>query len=640
MPDNSTDSNNNNQQNNNSNSNSNNNSNNNGGGTKGKTVVIGCDSNGADDANYQNTVASIIEQAGYTTEKLAIEPNAFASYSYDQKAKGKFGVYLIAAGTYSIGDATYGNTYFDYNYFGIRPECSPNWDVGDFDTKPIGSDPDTKGGVTDKIQGKTFKEINEIVKERSMCVTGKDATEMGNNLVAAMGGQVPGGSTGSGGGAQIKDKTFEKCIRRICAATDSVFLVESNAAVLFPYVDWMAFTLRQKINTIKSNEIDPNIFSMEYGNEGFYNKVSIAWGGATLPERYPKDEEGNPIEVKKSTNYTSEDILDNMRLTNFNYDTWLAKQEAAANEDTSNNETTTDDKGKTKTKTKKGKTTQEILEDENGNLMLSEQYDSLVDIYGEAEKRVESAAPDFETAQYIVNALLIQYVRDYNNSCKCRALNVRKYIGGTFYSVENPFTKESELFYLNSYTIRTQKDAPMYHDLDFKYGPEGAEELLDYQTYGGGGGGGTTTSGGGSLTEQQVWDRAKVPCHQWTCENLRVSESDTQDPQVAEDYYNKMAGTGQKFCLTCYGMSSFLYYEFNYKANIKCQVIGTSDHHVVMLDRGDGKGFVETREEYRQLEKGYRWDGQGTTVLLPAPSGGTSSGGNTSPTNNNGGNRS
>ena len=100
-----------------------------------------------------------------------------------------------------------------------------------------------------------------------------------------------------------------------------------------------------------------------------------------------------------------------------------------------------------------------------------------------------------------------------------------------------------------------------------------------------------------------------------------------------------MEKSGKKFCLTCYGMSSWLYYQFNYKTNIKCQVIGTSEHHVVMLDRGDGKGMVETRQEYRQLEEGYRWDGQGTNVLLPPPGGNNQSGGNTNSSNSNGGNR-
>ena len=66
-----------------------------------KQIVLGCDIN-QNDAEYQQTVAGIIEQAGYSVEKLAIEPNAFASYSYDSKAKGKIGIYLIAAGTFSI----------------------------------------------------------------------------------------------------------------------------------------------------------------------------------------------------------------------------------------------------------------------------------------------------------------------------------------------------------------------------------------------------------------------------------------------------------------------------------------------------------------------------------------------------------
>ena len=615
-------------------------------GNQGKEIILGCDSNGVNDEQCQSTVAQVLQNGGYKVTPLGIAPGPFADYSYTERGKGKIGVYLMAGSLVSYLDA--GNSNFDFSVVGIRGDVTSYGTEQGFKTQGVPKDKhgDCPSDLCDPWQGKTYAELNQQYKpDKVQAAWGETPEKLGQNILAALGGQgTSAGGSSTGGGAQIKDKTFEKCMRRICAATDSIFIVESNAAVLFPYVDWMAFTLRQKINTIKSNEIDPNVFTMEYGNEGFYNKVSIAWGGATLPERYPKDEDGNPIETKKVTNYTAQDILKNMRLTNFDYDTWMAKQEVASKDTSNDTNISTDKNGKTKTTKKKAKTTQEVEEDENGNLMLSEQYDSLVDIYGEMEKRVESAAPDFETAQYIVNALLIQYVRDYNNSCKCRALNVRKYIGGTFYSVENPFTKESELFYLNGYTIRTQKGEPMYHDLDFRYGPEGAEELLDYQTYGGGGGGGAADTGTGSATEQQIWERAKVPCHQWSCGELRVEESDTQDPKTAEDYYNKMAGTGKKFCLTCYGMSAFLYYEFNYKAGIKCQVIGNSGHHVVMIDRGDGKGMVETREEYRQLDQGFRWKGdQVTTVLLPASAGGggnNTSGGNTNSSNVNGGNRS
>lgn len=157
------------------------------------TIVLGCDDNGVNDAEYQSTVASILEKAGHTVEKCAIEPNAFASYSDGSNGKnpnGKIGIYLIAAGTYSIADATYGTSRFKYNYFGIRPECSPNWECSDFDTRPIGADADCPGWLCSKIAGNSFKRINEIVKEKSMVVTGKDATEMGNNLVKAMGGEI------------------------------------------------------------------------------------------------------------------------------------------------------------------------------------------------------------------------------------------------------------------------------------------------------------------------------------------------------------------------------------------------------------------------------------------------------------------
>ncbi len=607
----------------------------------GKKIVIGIDHGGMDDAGYLATVAKGLEDCGNEVISTGVSPN-------QEGLMQGHGADLAVFLTNGIGAATYwsfskaiqagslpftifmSEGWYHTNGDPSSPMASlenarntdftPEHDAGQFMNASSTSQMQSDGNGATTV-GEFFDANSQYM---SLCWAATPEEAIQQLCAGNCGGGSSGSAVSSGGGAQIKDKTFEKCIRRICAATDSVFLVENNAAILFPYTDWMAFTLRQKINTIKSNEIDPDIFSMEYGNDGFYNKVSIAWGGATLPERFPSEEDSK-AQVNKDkikSNYTVDDILNNMRLTNFTYQ---APQETST------------------IVNQKDNTTQIISVDETGTTMLSEQYDSLVDKYGELEKRVESAAPDFETAQYIVNALLIQYVRDFNNSCKCRALNIRKYIGGTFYAVENPFTKESELFYLNGYTIRTQKGAPMYHDLDFRYGPEGAEELLDYQTYGGGAAAGGTTTGGGSATEEQIWQRAQKPCHFWSCPELRVSESDTQDPQTAEDYYNKMDKTGEKFCLTCYGMSAFLHYEFNQKAGIACQVVGDSGHHVVMIDRGDGKGFVETREEYRQLDQGFRWqENQNTTVLLPASvgsSGSNTSGGNTSKNNVNGGNR-
>lgn len=260
-------------------------------------VVLGCDIN-TNDKEYQSTVAQVLEQAGHKVEKLNIEPNAFALYSYDSsKAKGKVGIYLIAAGTYSIGDATYGNTFFDYNYFGIRPEASPNWDVDDWDKKPIGSDPDAQGGVTDKIAGHTFKEINEIVKARSMCVTGRDATEMGNNLVAAMNGQgFSGGITNnasngvSSGGVAVKipDVTFYGLIKQIIGAIDGAFIIANNMAYLLAFEKFFKYRddNNKDIVKIEPSDVIHNTLKKNWSTAGYYNAVEVTYSDGIMTYKH------------------------------------------------------------------------------------------------------------------------------------------------------------------------------------------------------------------------------------------------------------------------------------------------------------------------------------------------------------------
>ena len=640
------------QQNNNSNNNTqqNNSSNNNTQGNNpnggsGKKYAVGMDTNQESDKKNLDEFCQALEACGNTVQQTQIGPN---QESYLPELAKQMGadtcIFLCAVApitvwsfTNAVKAGTLPHTIFggegwlhdpndpegaladlqhmrDYDLF-------DEWDSGQFcgDSCRAQLQADAQS-VNAKTLGEWVDAHSEYV---SLCY-GSTPTELAQNICNGNcqgGGSAPSNVVNSGGGAQIKDKTFEKCIKRICAATDSIFLVENNAAILFPYTDWMAFTLRQKINRIKSNEIDPNVFGIEYNNDNFYNKVSIAWGGDKLPERFPSEQDNKEQLFKdKIANYTAEDILKNMVLTQFQY------------KKNFNNITPTT------TTQNKNRTTQTISSNSNGVSILSEQYDALVQKYGVIEKRVQSSAPDLETAQYIVNALLIQYVRDFNNTCRCRALNVRKYIGGSFYAVENPFNKSSEMYYLNSYTIRTQKDAPMYHDLEFKYGPEGAEELLDYQTLSGGGASGAngqSSIGGGSATEEQIWkDAAKC---KWAQDQEDCS---TNDPATAKKHYDTYTKQGKEVHFDCFGMSAYLYYRFNYEAKIPCQVVGDSGHKVVMLDRGNG--FVSTQEEYRKYNLDYlfKWrDNQNTTVLLRPPNNlGSTSGGNTNKKNTNSGN--
>ena len=371
----------------------------------GKKIVFGAD-NGCQQTDCDK-IKQGLEQCGNTVSFTCIDPNQESHMKGHNAEMGVFFCNGVAPATmwsfrdavksgslpYTIFAFITGPPYHDPNEPNgtlasmetIRAvKFEPEWDAGQFMTSSSTSSMQSET-AGDGTLGPWIDQNSQYV---GLC-SGNTAEELAQNICsgACGGGGAAGASTGSGGGAQIKDKTFEKCIRRICAATDSVFLVENNAAVLFPYTDWMAFTLRQKINTIKSDEIDPNIFSVEYGNDGFYNKVSIAWGGATLPERFEtktfkedSEDENKTTREKRnekiSTSYTVQDILNNMKLTNFKYDS-KGNQEAS-------------------TTTKKDKTTQTVSISGDGTTMLSEQYDILVEKYGEMEKRVESAAPDLK----------------------------------------------------------------------------------------------------------------------------------------------------------------------------------------------------------------------------------------------------
>lgn len=157
------------------------------------TVVVGCDSNGVHDAQVQNTVVKALEKQGHNVEKLSIAAGPFSAYDYGHNGKnpkGKIGVYIIADGIFSIADH-YNGGGFKYCYFIIRGDLGrPRMKSRkDFETRPIGADPDCNG-VCDKLRGKTFPQINEIVKSRCKVVFGVNAQEMASELIKAMGGET------------------------------------------------------------------------------------------------------------------------------------------------------------------------------------------------------------------------------------------------------------------------------------------------------------------------------------------------------------------------------------------------------------------------------------------------------------------
>lgn len=145
-----------------------------------KPIILGCDANTEDDSTVQNRIAERLEAEGYSVEKLPIGPNYFASTDYSSKAKGKIGIYLIASGIFSIADATYGSGQFDNYIFGIR---------GDFGDRgatnfnlPIRADADCTS-ICDKLNGKTFNQMNAMLQPYVAICGGADTDELANNII-------------------------------------------------------------------------------------------------------------------------------------------------------------------------------------------------------------------------------------------------------------------------------------------------------------------------------------------------------------------------------------------------------------------------------------------------------------------------
>ena len=165
------------------------------------TVVVGCDVNNSRDHEVQNTVCKALEKAGHKVEKLPVDSNEFATYDWGERGRnprGKIGVYIIADGIFSIADRYNNSGGLKYAYFIIRGDLgrSRMKTRKDFETRPIGADGDCTG-ICNKLRGKSFVEINKIVKKKCWVVFGRNGKEMASELIKAMGGDTSTSSSSS-----------------------------------------------------------------------------------------------------------------------------------------------------------------------------------------------------------------------------------------------------------------------------------------------------------------------------------------------------------------------------------------------------------------------------------------------------------
>ena len=280
------------------------------------TIVLGCDSNG-NNVKYQNTVENILRKAGYKVEKLSIGPGPFGSYGYQSRAKGKIGIYLMAASLTSVTDLGSSGWKFKYTYFGIRADVS-DWNTEKkFNTWGVHKDHegDCTNVFCDRWQRKTYPQINQIIANKGKVLFAENATNFANKVLQELGNPQAAYSTTSDGkgGYQSSysgslqgnsdsnispllqgEMTFEELVGEICHGIDLMFLCKRSTVVVTDFSTIFAeaeYLRKNHYSAIADEDIhfwqlEEDSYELNVNNHGFYNTVYVNYKNGTVKEQF------------------------------------------------------------------------------------------------------------------------------------------------------------------------------------------------------------------------------------------------------------------------------------------------------------------------------------------------------------------
>ena len=254
-------------------------------------IILGCDTNTGNDANAQKTVADGLRKAGHNVQELSIGPTPFSKYAYTADAKGKIGMYLMAASLFSFADGA--SDLYDKDIFIIRGDASERITSEEaFNTLEIRRDPDCNSAC-DGWEGMTYPQLNQKAKGKCVAVYGgKTAEEMLQAALGALNGVAPtssgGGTTNtSGGGGSavlIPDKTFYGLIKQIIGAIDGVFTIANNMAYLLSFKDMYKYRniYEEYIPELKMKDIVIDGVTRNWTTENLYNAVEVTYADGII----------------------------------------------------------------------------------------------------------------------------------------------------------------------------------------------------------------------------------------------------------------------------------------------------------------------------------------------------------------------
>lgn len=282
------------------------------------TIVLGCDSNGKNDKAYRDQVASILRKAGFKLELLPIHPTPFGVYGYQSKAKGKIGVYIMAASLVSVVDLASSGWHFDKTFFIIRGDVSRliNSEKA-FNTKgiPRDDDGDCNTSICYKWAGKTYPQINNIISGKGEVVYADNAVDGANRVLSAMGeiqqaysttsdgkggyqssytGSLQGNSDSNISPLLQGEMTFEELVGEICHGIDLMFLCKRSTVVVTDFSTIFAeaeYLRKNHYSSIADEDInlwqlEEDSYELNVNNHGFYNTVYVNYKNGTVKEQF------------------------------------------------------------------------------------------------------------------------------------------------------------------------------------------------------------------------------------------------------------------------------------------------------------------------------------------------------------------
>ena len=319
----------------------------------------------------------------------------------------------------------------------------------------------------------------------------EEGQKLASGQLACDGSTAGGGSAEGGGGVLIPDKTFYGLIKQMCGGIDGVFIIANNMAYLLSFKD--IYEYRDKydefIPKIEANDILSNSLDKNWSTDGLYNTVEVTYADGivkyqndALVQQYgenifyyefPEDDEetakakADALLSAHIRDYGFDIYITTMYNPNITEGSWIKIPKKITNVSGFSRDEYEAQRAK-KDDTKVG-----LITKKRKGLTISE----ITDIFSQTE---------WGTPKHV------QKIVDEENE---------------IYEVEVE-DNEYELFFVNAYTLRWDKNHALIMDLHLKFGPDTPEDPVNASIGGGGGSGSASAVGGESATINEFVQKA------------------------------------------------------------------------------------------------------------------------------------